>query len=380
MKIVCFSEIQWRYVRTRKQQILTRLPGDREILFLSSVVKGKRNNFRPERDGRVVHVCVPALKNFPQKWLRALFSIPPARFVYNCFLFLWLSVILRMTGFHTKDRVFYVSNIYYARILPLLGRKLLLYDCNDDPMSFPNAPAWAGKYFRRLVRSADIIVSVSRGLVELLERSGARDVRHIGNGVDFDLFVGAARAGVPDEMKEFTGSILGYCGAIAPWFDLELLRMVAVAFPDASIVLLGPVFNELKGPIEEIERETGNVHYLGVKPYETLGSYVASMDVCLIPLEQNELMRLADPNKLYEYASVGKPIVTMLFSEEMEEFGDFIYLARTREEFVEKVQTALSERADSEKLVAFARRRSWQARSEEMAALIDDWPDRQRDR
>jgi hypothetical protein len=88
VKIVCFSEIQWRYVRTRKQQILTRLPGDREILFLSSVVKGKRNNFRPERDGRVVHACVPAPKNFPQKPLRLLFSIPLVRFLYNCVLFL----------------------------------------------------------------------------------------------------------------------------------------------------------------------------------------------------------------------------------------------------------------------------------------------------
>lgn len=372
MKIVCFSEIQWRYVRTRKQQILSRLPADWEVLFLSSVVKGKRNNFRPERDGRVVHVCVPALKNFPQRSIRALFFIPPVRFLWHCLLFLWLNVIFRMTGFHTRDRVFYVSNIYYNAVLPLLSRKLLLYDCNDDPMSFPNAPSWAEKYFWGLVRSADVIVAVTKGLVELLERAGAGDVRHIGNGVDYDLFVEAAQAGIPDEMKELGQPVFGYSGAIAPWFDVELLREVAAAFPEAAIVLLGPLYNELKAVIAEIERESGNVRYLGIKPYETLGSYMAAMDVCLIPLRMNKLMRLADPNKLYEYASVGRPIVTMMFSDEMEEFGGFIYLARSREEFLEKIRTALSRGADGERLKRFAKERSWQARADEMAALIEE--------
>jgi glycosyltransferase involved in cell wall biosynthesis len=247
-------------------------------------------------------------------------------------------------------------------------------------MSFPNTPAWAARYFSALVRSADIVVAVSTGLVELLERSGAREVRHIGNGVDYELFATAARTGIPDEMKELSRPVLGYCGAIAPWFDLELLRMVAAAFPDASIALLGPVLSELRGAVGEIEHESGNVRYLGVKAYETLGAYVAAMDVCLIPLERSELMRLADPNKLYEYASVGRPIVSMLFSEEMEALGDLIYLARTREEFVEKVGTALARGADREKLTGFARRHSWQARADEMAALIDSRLGRQNSR
>ena len=59
MKIICFSEIQYRYVKTRKQQILSRFPDDWKILFLSSVVAGKKNNFLPQRDGRIVHLCIP---------------------------------------------------------------------------------------------------------------------------------------------------------------------------------------------------------------------------------------------------------------------------------------------------------------------------------
>ena len=144
MKIVCFSEIQWRYVRTRKQQILSRFPADREILFLSTIVRGRKSNFRPERDGNVIHACVPVLKNFPQKWAKALFSFPPARFLWNAMLFVWLKCLMRATGFQSSDRIFYVSNVYYASVLPLLPRKLMLYDCNDDPLSSPTYRAGSG--------------------------------------------------------------------------------------------------------------------------------------------------------------------------------------------------------------------------------------------
>jgi glycosyltransferase involved in cell wall biosynthesis len=371
VKIVCFSEIQWRYVRTRKQQILSRLPADWEILFLSSVVRGKPNNYKPMRDGRIVHACVPAMKNFPQKPVQALFSLPPVRFLWNAIVFLWLAVVFRATGFHTRDRVFYVSNIYYSAILPLLERLLMLYDCNDDPLSFPNAPRWARGYFDKLVRTADVIVAVSRGLVEVLRAAGAERVHHIGNGVDYDLFAGAAGGEAPCEMRALRRPVLGYSGAIAPWFDLELLGMIVSAFPDATVALLGPVYPELRGAIEELERTTEVVRYLGVKPYEELGAYLAAMDVCMIPLRRNELMRLADPNKLYEYAAVGRPIVTMRFSEEMDEVSGFVYLARTREEFVAMLRKALSAgSAHAEQLRAYAKQRSWQARADEIANLI----------
>lgn len=370
MKIVCFSEIQWRYVRTRKQQILTRFPEDWEILFLSSVVRGRRNNFIPERDGRVVHVCIPVFKNFPQRAVRAVFSFPPFRFLWNILLYIWLNLVFIVTGFSDRDRVFYVSNIYYAAVLRLLGRSLLIYDCNDDPLGFPDTPRWAGGYFRRLVLSADILTAVSRGLAGKLEEAGAAEVHHIGNGVDYDLFSRSAATGVAEELKGLDRPIFGYVGAIAHWFDFELLDRIAGAFPSASIVLVGPVYEDVKAALSDIAAERGNVYLIGTKPYEELGAYMAAMDVCLIPLLVNELRRLADPNKLYEYAAAGRPIVTMKYSEDIESLGDIVYLAGSREEFVRKVGEACTGGADEERLKAFAKSRSWRSRADEMSALI----------
>ena len=372
MKIVCFSEIQWRYVRTRKQQILSRFPHDREILFLSTVVRGRRSNFRPERDGNIVHACVPVLKNFPQKWARALFSFPPARFIWNTMLFIWLKVLFRVTGFHRSDRVFYVSNVYYAPILPLFSRRLMLYDCNDDPLSFPNVPGWVSGCFERVAGDADVVTAVSVGLVERLKEAGAEDAVLLGNGVDYETFQRSAAAGPPDDVKDLGRPVIGYAGAIAQWFDFELIGMIAKRFPGASIALVGPVFREVEDRARRLVEERGNVIFLGEKKYDELGAYLSSMDVCMIPLEANELRRLADPNKLYEYAAVGKPVVTMAYSEEIASLDGLVYVARSRGEFVDKIEEALGKGADSEALREFARARSWRSRADEMTRLIDE--------
>jgi len=370
MKIICFSEIQWRYVRTRKQQVLSRFPKEWEILFLSSVVKGKPNNYLPRRDGRVTHVCIPIFKNFPPGAVRAIFSLPPVRFLWNALLLLWLHVIFLATGFLGRGRVFYVSNIYYAAILPFLKRSLMFYDCNDDHLAFPNTPPWAKGYYRAIVRSADYALAVSTRLAELLREAGAREIHIVGNGVDYDLFRKAAGSGVPEEMAGLGRPIIGYSGAVAQWFDFELLDLVAASFPEASIALVGPVFEDRAAALRELASRRPNVRHLGAKPYERLGAYIAAMDVCIIPLVVNELMRSADPNKLYEYAACGRPIVTMKHSKDIEAWGTIVSVADSREDFIEKIRAALASGADRERLEEFARARSWQARADEIASLI----------
>lgn len=370
LKVICFSEIQWRYVRTRKQQVLSRFPEDWEILFLSSFAKGRPNNFLPQRDGRVTHVCVPIFKNFPPGAVGAIFSFAPARFLWNAALLCWLNVVLLMTGFHRADRVFYVSNIYYAAILPFLKRSLMFYDCNDDHLAFPNTPPWAKGYYHRLVRSADYALAVSTRLAELLEEAGAREIHLVGNGVDYDLVRRAAESGIPEEMRSLARPIIGYSGAVAQWFDFGLLDLVAASFPEASIVLVGPVFTDRAEALRELRSRRTNIHHLGSKPYERLGAYIAAMDVCIIPLVPNELMRSADPNKLYEYAACGRPIVTMKHSKDIEAWGSIVSVATSPEDFVEKIRGALASGADEERLKKFARTRSWQARADEIASLI----------
>ena len=75
--------------------------------------------------------------------------------------------------------------------------------------------------------------------------------------------------------------------------------------------------------------------------------------------------------KVREYLATGKPVVIAPLPE-YEHMGDVIRIARTREDFLQKVEEALSE--DDETLVA-ARQRSvrdgtWRARADWVSELI----------
>jgi hypothetical protein len=94
------------------------------------------------------------------------------------------------------------------------------------------------------------------------------------------------------------------------------------------------------------------------------------MDVCMIPLVMSELRRLADPNKIYEYAAAGRPIVTLAYSDEIAALSGLLHVARTPLEFVERVAEALGGGDDPERLKAFARSRSWRSRADEMMRMI----------
>jgi glycosyltransferase involved in cell wall biosynthesis len=122
--------------------------------------------------------------------------------------------------------------------------------------------------------------------------------------------------------------------------------------------------------MERVIARRDNILLFGTKPYEELGRYIASMDVCLIPLKMSGLRRAADPNKLYEYAACGKPIVTMAYSDEIRALSEMVFTAEDHDGFVAGVRRALEEGSDGERLMTFARSRSWQARADEMAALI----------
>ena len=193
MKVVVCAEVQWQYVRTRKQQILSRFPPDWPILFLQTYVRGRPNAWRPRRDGNVTYVTVPVLKNVPDPGLRRLLGLGLVRAFLNAMLAFWVGAVRAATGFGGRRVILLVSNLYYGRILRWLPRRVAVYDCNDNHLAFPGTPRWARGYFERVVRQVDAIVvsqPLLRDEIEPLRRDG---IVEIGNGVDFALFDAAWR-------------------------------------------------------------------------------------------------------------------------------------------------------------------------------------------
>ena len=316
MQVVVCSEVQWRYVRTRKQQILRRFPPDWPILFLQAYVRGRRNDWRPQHDGRVTYVTVPAFKSVPNPSCGGCSTAAwCARWAMRC----WQAGCgwcgappdsEAATSGSTSPTS--TSDAFWAACGG--GSRSTTATTTTWP-SRARLPG-RGATWQRIVRGVDAVVLSSALLREEIEPLRPRRIVEIGNGVDFELFDAAGRA--PRQARPRSAALpaprIGYAGALAEWIDLELWRPTARSFPEAEPGAGGAGGRDRESTRRPSSPELPNVHWLGAKPHDELPHYVAAMDVCLIPFRTTPLTRGVNPNKLWEYLALGKPVVATDFS------------------------------------------------------------------
>src|SRR5205085_614193 len=108
------------------------------------------------------------------------------------------------------------------------------------------------------------------------------------NAADYDFFADSCQ---PNELLEnVKHPIVGYYGAIADWFDVELLAGLARQRPHYHFVLLGGTFDVDVARL----RSLPNVQFLGQQPYETMPQYLFHFDACIIPFKINPITEATD--------------------------------------------------------------------------------------
>jgi glycosyltransferase involved in cell wall biosynthesis len=158
-------------------------------------------------------------------------------------------------------------------------------------------------------------------------------------------------------------------GDIAPWLDLDMMHLVAKRHPTWSIVLLG-TWKRGKHPIQDLP----NVHAPGRVPYGELPYYAGQFDVGTIPFELNNLTRVVNPLKLYEYFSIGKPVVATDLPE-VARYAGLAYIARSDDEFLALTEVAAKEPVGSAARMARIRvalANSWRSRAETIVQSLEE--------
>lgn len=253
-----------------------------------------------------------------------------------------------------------------------------VYDCMDHHAGFGNTADSHVARERECFALADAVVVTSEMLAE---QAGAlaRRVALIRNAGEHAHF--AAAVALRETADANTGDaphrpVLGYYGAIAEWFDTELLRRLAEAFPDCEIQLIGA---DTAG-VGHALRDLGNVRMLGERPYATLPKWLAGFDVCLIPFKIIPLTLATNPVKIYEYLSAGKATVGVDLPE-LRPLRELMYLASDHASFCAAVRRALDERQSPDvqlsraRRMAFAREQTWEHRAIAFEAVADDASD-----
>lgn len=241
-----------------------------------------------------------------------------------------------------------VEHPFWAALALELPGAVVVYDCLDLHLGFHDTAGWIDAEERRLVARAELVVATSQPLADRF--AGQRAVAVIRNAAADQFFAPppADGRGRADGRR-----ILGYYGAIAQWFDVALVAMLARSFPECRVVLVGDTAGADLAGLAGLP----NVELVGELPFSTLPGHLHSFDVCLLPFLDTPLTRCTDATKLYEYCAAGKPVVATALPE-TRRLGEVIAVAEDRPDFVRLVGAALAAGADA---AAASRRREWAA-------------------
>jgi GT2 family glycosyltransferase/SAM-dependent methyltransferase len=355
--VVCFSIIEWDFRFQRPQQLLSQLADRGHRVFYVSQV------FRP--DGPAVLLR----KIRPNVWEVSLRG--PRKNVYREDLsqeqvetfFESLDALRREEGLGATVSV--VQLPFWTPIVEVARSRLswpVVYDCMDFHAGFSTNETAMLARERQLLSGADLVVVSSRFL-EHEAAPLARRVVRIPNACDFDAF-----AAIPAPASKPV-PVIGYYGAIADWFDSDLVADLAERRPDWCFLLVGSTYTADMSRLSALP----NVETPGEVPYAELPRWIERMDVLLIPFRRTPLTEATNPVKAYEILAAGRPLVSVPLPEVVA-LGDLVRLAETPEEMEREVLAALSGDTPEarRRRQAFAREQTWAHRVEALAPAIEE--------
>lgn len=177
----------------------------------------------------------------------------------------------------------------------------------------------------------------------------------------------------PDAMKKIRekgNPVIGYYGALASWFDYEMVEYLAKSRPNYEIALIGWKYDNSYGKTNMDKYE--NIHYLGIVDYPHLANHSKYFDVATIPFLLNDVTKATSPVKLFEYMAVGNPIVTTDL-EECRKYESCL-IAKDKEDFVKKIDYCIDVLSNDEKykkiLAKEAEENTWSQRAQDIKAAM----------
>ncbi|OGC69765.1 hypothetical protein A2415_04795 [candidate division WWE3 bacterium RIFOXYC1_FULL_39_7] len=386
--IICFSNQLWDYpLWTNKKHVMTRLAEQgHSVVFVDPPINTGRLFLR-----QVLN----------KKWsLRRLLTweysegtvkiISPLNFLpfYNFLSKIHAWKIRQISGrwFTKKQRtVMWIYNVEIPGIdnyIKSIQHDLLIYDCVDNYAGFPKydtkeKKAAVNKQEEILARRADIVFATAPGLVDKLSKYNT-NIHYTPNVGDYELFQNSRnnKQNIPDDLKSIPKPVIAFTGAIDEYkFDRSLMRKVASAYPNYSIVIIGPIaLKDREGTIEEIGMaDLGNVYFLGTKPYKKMPDYFAGFDVYIIPYQLNDYtVGGCFPVKFHEGLAAGLPVVVTDLPA-YQPFEDVCYISKSHNEFVQNIRLALEEDNDVriKERQKVAKENSWTGKVSNLLELID---------
>jgi glycosyltransferase involved in cell wall biosynthesis len=235
-------------------------------------------------------------------------------------------------------------------LIGILNPLVCIYDVADELSVSEKCPdlnklGFTGRAIEReekkVLSRVDIVFATSKKLYERKRRYN-KNTYFVPNGVDLDHFWNSSDKRVP-EMLDIPRPRIGYTGHISTYLNFEWLDYSARKHHEWSFVFLGIFDNQRiinRDPHYQQFIKRKNVHMLGWKRYEDLPAYMKEIDVFILPRRDCDWCQNSNPNKLYQYLSTGKPVVSSRFSS-VEPFEGPILIADDKISFLKHLEKAI---------------------------------------
>lgn len=183
-----------------------------------------------------------------------------------------------------------------------------------------------------------VVVTADELKKDVVSKRGDINLIESNNGVDYKFFQSIDKKYKLEE--EYLNIInngkinICYYGALAKWFDYNLIKKVAKT-NKYNIILFGIKYDESYDI--NINKEE-NIYFMGPRDYKMLKNYASLCDVLIIPFVLNDITKSTSPVKIFEYMALHKPIVTtdMLECRKYES----VYIGKNQKDFLEKLEEA----------------------------------------
>lgn len=355
---VVWGVIDWHFRYQRPQQMARALAARGRRVFYVSVhlVDDPRGGFDAEplsADGRLFQIKLYAMG------APVIYSSAPG---VETVVQLRRSIGEVLDWANCRSLISLVQHPFWYDIAAVLPNSRVVYDCMDHHQGFDNNSAAILLLERRLLLNADLTVTTSDWLDKMVAPQTARHVV-IRNAGEFEHFAHKPATTYRDPRGR---RIIGYYGAIASWFDQDLVAAVAEQFSKCLVLLVGADTIDAKARLGKFP----NVKFIGEVHYSELPYYLHSFDVCMLPFKLIPLTLATNPVKVYEYLSAGKPVVTVDLPE-MKQFGNLVQVGKSAEDFLSAIADALKDpeaTLEVNRRQTFAREQTWTNRAN---ALID---------
>lgn len=393
--IVCISPDSWNALFRSRQQIMSRLAKDFQIIYLEpgrlvgenqlkSALNATKNFFQistyEPMENITVVTGVPNLPQFrtqlPTSVLKVSYPIiSRINYLYNKRHFK-----KALKELNVEDPILWLCGfgdygMDAHRFIDDIGNSLSCYQVYDESPDFAH-----NKRIQKQLRNADNITSKKADVVITTSKSQIDRREHLNpqmfftpNGVNFPLFNAPLQEDIPlpADIAQLPKPIIGFSGWMGYQIDVPLLIKIAKIYSSGSIVMLGP--NDIPSS-DDLKQfmAMDNVHFLGRKKPQELPAYFQAFDVATIPYVLEGHTRFIYPLKLHEYLAAGRAVVSTDLPNLYPHKG-VVKIGMSHDEYIKQLADSISDYSPQavQARTDLAKQYSWDDRVKEIKTILE---------